>query len=119
MKRKIKIVSASFFQMKLLQFYFLKSALFHWWFAGFLSTFIFSGNSRSDRNAELQSGVDQVTCEQSFCLNASVYQFPLKPPPPTPQLSPHCIPAHTERGKKQVDKLDKQTTARQLETLVG
>lgn len=54
-------------------------------------------NSRSDRNAELQSGVDQVTCEQSFCLNASVYQFPAAPP--SPQLSPHCAPAHRERGK--------------------
>lgn len=28
---------------------------------------------RSDRNAELRSGVDQVTAEQSFFLNASIY----------------------------------------------
>lgn len=43
----------------------------------------FSGNCelfpRPHRNAEPQSGVDQVTAEQSFFLNASIYPWGLPP----------------------------------------
>lgn len=87
----LKRLSCSFSSFwTLFQKHFLKNGLFwspvRWPFAA-VSLVIVNSSLRPDRNAEPQSGVDQVTTEQSFFLNASIY--PWGPPPsPKPSLCP-------------------------------